>query len=113
MRANRANRVVLAVLASALVTLVAATGVLFQSATFAAEDAWKVEVAGGGKTIVLTQADLEGMGTVTAEAAFKKTTGKIEGPFEFKGVYMDDILAKVGGIAPSEAIRVTARDGYA
>ncbi|MGE5592406.1 MAG: hypothetical protein ACM3X3_01825 [Betaproteobacteria bacterium] len=120
MKANRANRVVLAILASAFATLVAAASVLSPGvaqsvalAANAAEDAWKVEVAGGGKTIVLTPADLEGMGAVTAEAAFKKTTGKIEGPFEFKGVYMDDILAKVGGIAPSEAIRVTARDGYA
>ena len=116
MRRNRANRVrvvLAATLASALVTLVATAGALFPSAALASDDAWQVEVLGGGKTVVLTQSDLEGMSAVTAEAAFLKTTGKIEGPFEFKGVYMEDILARVGGISPSEAIRVTARDGYA
>ncbi|MDI7248174.1 MAG: hypothetical protein QME92_12050 [Bacillota bacterium] len=113
MRANRANCVVFALLASALVTLVAAVAVPLSCVTSAAEDAWKVEVEGGGKTIVLTRADLERMQTVVAEAGFKKTTGKIEGPLKFKGVYMDDLLAKVGGIGPAQAIRVTARDGYA
>ena len=98
-----------------LVTVLLAMSVLIVSViplASLASDAWSVEIASGKNVISLTQADIEKMPTVTAKAGFRKSGGKVEGPFDYKGVYMKDLLDKVGGIKKGQSLRVTSRDGY-
>lgn len=98
-----------------LVTVLLAMSVLIVSViplASSASDAWSVEIASGKNVISLTQADIEKMPTVTAKAGFRKSGGKVEGPFDYKGVYMKDLLDKVGGIKKGQSLRVTSRDGY-
>ena len=77
-----------------------------------ASEAWSLEIISGKKTIDLTQAELEKMPTVTTMAGFRKSGGTVQGPFEYKGVYMKDLLEQVGGIKKGQSLRVTSRDGY-
>jgi hypothetical protein len=98
-----------------LVTVLVVMSVLVFSATpqaSQASDAWSVEIVSGKNMISLTQAEMENMPTVTATAGFRKSGGKVEGPFNYKGVYMKDLLDKVGGIKKGQSLRVTSRDGY-
>jgi len=78
-----------------------------------AQNNWKVEVVSGQRSVTLTETDFGRMKPVSAKAAFLRTTGRIEGPALYKGVPMEEILKKVGGIDQGQAIRVTSRDGYA
>ncbi len=73
---------------------------------------WKVEVVSGDRSTVLTGADAAAMKAHTMKAAFLRSTGRIDGPSAYTVIPMDAILARVGGINPDQAIRVTARDGY-
>jgi Oxidoreductase molybdopterin binding domain. len=41
-----------------------------------------------------------------------RSTGDIEGPFEYKGTRLVDLCNLVGGITPSTVVRATAKDGY-
>ena len=81
-----------------LVTVLVVMSVLVFSATpqaSQASDAWSVEIVSGKNIISLTQAEMENMPTVIATAGFRKSGGKVEGPFDYKGVYMKDLLDKV------------------
>ncbi|MBP7892628.1 MAG: hypothetical protein KA063_03725 [Firmicutes bacterium] len=73
---------------------------------------WKVEVVSGDRSTVLTGADAAAMKAHAVNAAFLRSTGRIDGPSAYTVIPMDAILAQVGGINPEQAIRVTARDGY-
>ena len=98
-----------------LITILSMMSILILSATpgvSQASDAWSVEIVAGEKSISLEQADIEEMPAVSASAGFRKSGGKVEGPFEYKGVYMKDLLGKVGGIKKGQILRVTSRDGY-
>ena len=98
-----------------LVTLfVLMSFLVFSAIPFAsqASEAWSLEITSGEKTINLTQDELEKMPAVTTEAGFRKSGGTVQGPFAYKGVYMKDLLEKVGGIKKGQSLRVTSRDGY-
>ena len=102
------QRLILVTVLLAMIVLIVSVIPLASSAS----DAWSVEIASGKNVISLTQADIEKMPTVTARAGFRKSGGKVEGPFDYKGVYMKDLLDKVGGIKKGQSLRVTSRDGY-
>lgn len=72
-----------------------------------------VTLVSGSNSVVLTAGDLANINAVEVQAAFLRTTGRIEGPAVYKGVPLDDLLSKVGGMSAAQAIRVTSRDGYA
>ena len=77
----------------------------------AAAGEWQVEVVSGDKSVVVTAADAAPQAQ-TVKAGFLRSTGRIEGPSAYAVMPMDAILARVGGIRPEQAVRVTARDGY-
>jgi hypothetical protein len=106
----RKNRLALAILLALVVGLMAMPA---QWMPAEAQSKWQVEVVSGETRVVLTESDLNRMKPVSAKAAFLRTTGRIEGPALYKGVQVEEILKKVGGIGPGQAICVTARDGYA
>ena len=66
----------------------------------------------GNETRVYTLDEIRAMPSYTAGGGFKKSTGTIIGPFNYTGVNITYLTDLVGGIAPSESVKVTASDGY-
>ncbi len=86
---------------------------LICAATSVAAGDWRIEISSGIAQAVLTEADAAAMESAEVSAAmFRSSVGRVEGPFSYTGASMIDVLKAVGGIAPGQAIRVTARDGY-
>jgi DMSO/TMAO reductase YedYZ molybdopterin-dependent catalytic subunit len=52
------------------------------------------------------------MEPMTAQGGFFSTTGMIYGPYETRGVSIEDLCNLVGGIGPSDLVYVSAVDGY-
>lgn len=67
----------------------------------------------GDQTITYTLKSLKGLPTVTGWAGQMSSTGTISGPFQYKGVAMSELLKAVGGVTETDAVRVSAKDGYA
>jgi hypothetical protein len=95
-----------------MLAIMALVCLVFGLGRLAAAGEWKVEVVSGDRSIVLTGADAAAIKAHTVNAAFLRSTGRIDGPSAYTVIPMDTILAQVGGISPEQAIRVTARDGY-
>ena len=57
-------------------------------------------------------AQLEALPAITGSTGDMTSTGTIEGPYQYKGVALTDILKSVGGITADEAVRISAKDGY-
>lgn len=56
--------------------------------------------------------DLSKLESMTGESGFIKSTGTIVGPAELTGPKLVDVLEKIGGITPEDALMITAGDGY-
>ncbi|MEW5748332.1 MAG: hypothetical protein AB1793_06065 [Candidatus Thermoplasmatota archaeon] len=65
----------------------------------------------GATTVDLTMYDLQSMDTVTSEGSFIKSTGTVEGPFEFTGVALRDLVDLVYA-GDDYSVEVVATDGY-
>jgi hypothetical protein len=69
-------------------------------------------VVKGTQTKTLTMADIEALPAISDSTGDITSAGTIEGPFQYKGVAVSDILNAVGGITADEAVRITAKDNY-
>ena len=67
----------------------------------------------GNETKVYTLDEIKAMPSYTASGGFKKSSGAIVGPFMYKGVNITYLAGLVGGLTPSNSVKVTASDGYA
>jgi DMSO/TMAO reductase YedYZ molybdopterin-dependent catalytic subunit len=65
------------------------------------------------QTSTYTMDSLKNLPQVTGWAGQMSSTGTISGPFQYKGVALMEILKSVGGVTENDAIRVSAKDGYA
>jgi DMSO/TMAO reductase YedYZ molybdopterin-dependent catalytic subunit len=65
------------------------------------------------QTSTYTMKSLKALPSITGWAGQMSSTGKISGPFEYKGVALSELLKAVGGITENNAVRVSAKDGYA
>ncbi len=66
----------------------------------------------GNETKVYTLDEIKAMPSYTAGGGFKKSSGAIVGPFTYKGVNITYLTGLVGGLTPSNSVKVTASDGY-
>ena len=66
----------------------------------------------GSETRDYTLGEIQAMPSYTAGGGFKKSTGTIVGPFNYTGVNITYLADLVGGIMPSEGMKITASDGY-
>ncbi len=66
----------------------------------------------GDETRGYTLDEIRAMPSYTAGGGFKKSTGTIVGPFNYTGVNITYLADLVGGITPSESMKITASDGY-
>jgi len=62
------------------------------------------------KTFTITQ--IEALSAITGKTGDITSSGTIEGPYDYKGAALIDILKAVGGITASNAVRISAKDGY-
>jgi hypothetical protein len=65
-----------------------------------------------GQTKSLRMADLKKLTVVSGSTGDVTSSGTIEGPSNFKGTALNEILKSVGGITASNAVRISAKDGY-
>jgi hypothetical protein len=64
------------------------------------------------QTKTYSLADLKAMTPTLGWAGQISSTGNITGPNQYKGVALVDLLKAVGGITDTNAVRVSAKDGY-
>ena len=69
-------------------------------------------VINGTQTKTFTVAQLEALPSITGSTGDITSSGTIEGPYQYQGVALTDILKTVGGITSDEAVRISAKDGY-
>ncbi len=69
-------------------------------------------VINGTQTKSFTVAQLKAMPPLSGLTGDVTSSGTIEGPFQYKGVPLADILKTVGGITSNNAVRISAKDGY-
>ena len=67
----------------------------------------------GNETKVYTLDEIKAMLSYTAGGRFKKSSGAIVGPYTYKSVNVTYLAGLVGGLTPSNSVKVTASDGYA
>jgi len=66
----------------------------------------------GNETKTYALDEIRAMPSYTAGGGFKKSTGVVVGPFNYTGVNITYLADLVGGITPSESMKITASDGY-
>ena len=57
-------------------------------------------------------ADIKALPVISGSTGDITSSGTIEGPYQYKGVALTDILKSVGGITANNAVRISAKDGY-
>jgi hypothetical protein len=67
----------------------------------------------GTQSSTYTMSSLTASAATTGWAGQMSSTGTITGPNEYKGVALTELLKAVGGITENDAVRVSAKDGYA
>ncbi len=66
----------------------------------------------GNETRAYTLDEIKAMPYHTAGGGFRKSTGTVVGPHNYTGVNITYLADLVGGITPSESVKMTASDGY-
>lgn len=71
-----------------------------------------LQIAAPEKTVSFTLDELKKLPVSEGYAGIKSSTGKITPPAIFKGVLLNDLVAKVGGMGEGMGLQVEAEDGY-
>ena len=96
-------------------TLLIVSSVLVYTHPWQGKDSvvWNVTLDGAdGQQKVLTYNEIKTMPAYSGKGGFFTTTGVVNGPFQVKGVPLIDLCNLVGGVTSSEAVMVSAKDGY-
>lgn len=74
---------------------------------------WNVTLVGaGGVEKTLSYDEIKAMPSYEGWGGFFSTAGIISGPFKVKGVTLESLCDQVGGVTSSQAVLVSAVDGY-
>ena len=74
---------------------------------------WNVTLVGaGGEQKTLSYDEIKAMPSYEGWGGFFSTAGIVSGPFKVKGVTIESLCEQVGGVTPSQAVLVSAVDGY-
>ena len=113
MRAGRLRKVV-PIIVLGLICIVAAVLMYAHPWSGSAADIeWNLTLVGSnGENATLGLKDIKAMESTTGQGGFFTTTGVIHGPYDVKGVSIEDLCELVGGLGPSDGVLVTAVDGY-
>ena len=67
----------------------------------------------GTQTKTLTMVDIEALPIIFGTTGDMTGIGVLEGPNQYKGVTLTDILNTIGGITENDVVKVSGKDGYA
>ena len=74
---------------------------------------WNVTLVGaGGVQKTLSYDEIKAMPAYEGWGGFFSTAGIVSGPFKVKGVTIESLCDQVGGVTSSQAVLVSAVDGY-
>jgi hypothetical protein len=74
---------------------------------------WQVTLTGsGGVQKILSYAEIRKMSSYTGRGGFFTTTGVVNGPYNARGVPIEDLCALVGGLTSGNIVKISAVDGY-
>jgi DMSO/TMAO reductase YedYZ molybdopterin-dependent catalytic subunit len=105
--------VVSALLVLALVALILISVHPWQGQADAETKAWKVTLVGReGAERILSYDDITSLPSYKGNGGFFTTVGVVYGPYVAKGVTLSELCNLVGGVTPSDAVMVSATDGY-
>jgi DMSO/TMAO reductase YedYZ molybdopterin-dependent catalytic subunit len=104
----------LALILAGVVCLGLAAGIYFLSDREAdITTVWEVTLKGvNGQQKVLSYQEIKTLKSYSGSGGFFTTTGAVNGPYQGKGVTLEQLCAEVGGLQPSNLVKVTAADGY-
>jgi len=113
---NGRLRRVLPILILGMICIVAAALVYarpWQGKASESDVEWTLTLVGvNGENATLNLKEIKAMGPTTAQGGFFTTTGVVHGPYEVKGISIEDLCQLVGGLGPSDGVLVSAVDGY-
>jgi hypothetical protein len=64
------------------------------------------------QTKTFTVEQLKALPSISGLTGDMTSSGTIEGPYQYKGAVLTDILQAAGGITENNAVRISAKDGY-
>ncbi len=74
---------------------------------------WRLTLIGkDGEERVLTVKEIKSLPAYEGKGGFFSTVGVVCGPFSIKGVTLEELCNLVGGVAPNDAVMISAQDGY-
>ena len=115
MPSGRVRRAV-PVLALGLICIVAAVLVYarpWQGDASESDAGWHLTIVGSsGDNVTLSLKEIKAMDSTMAQGGFFSTTGVIHGPYDVRGVRIEDLCDLVGGLGSSDGVLVSAVDGY-
>ena len=113
---TRRFRRALPVLCLGLICIVAAVLVYahpWQGDSSESDVEWSLTLVGSnGENVTLSLKDIKAMESTTSQGGFFTTTGVVHGPYDVKGVRIEELCDLVGGLGPSDGVLVSAVDGY-
>jgi hypothetical protein len=69
-------------------------------------------IVNGTVTKTFTMSQIEALTPISGSTGDITSSGGIEGPYNYKGAALSDILKTVGGITANDAVKFLAKDGY-
>jgi DMSO/TMAO reductase YedYZ molybdopterin-dependent catalytic subunit len=74
---------------------------------------WQVTLVGSNdEQKVLDYQDVKSMPACEGRGGYFTTVGVVYGPYQVRGIPLEDLCDLVGGITPSDVVFVSAADGY-
>jgi DMSO/TMAO reductase YedYZ molybdopterin-dependent catalytic subunit len=74
---------------------------------------WELTLVGkNGEQKVLSYEEVRSLPYQEAQGGFFTTVGVVNGPYEVKGVLLQDLCELVGGVTADDLISISANDGY-
>ena len=103
---------IFAIIATGLAGCKAGTVTVTLSPSATTSETSALIIVNGTQTKTLTMADIKNLPAISDSTGDITSSGTIEGPYQYKGVGIMDVLKLVGGITADDAIRISAKDGY-
>ena len=99
---------------SGLICLGLAAGLYFRSDRSPdLTTSWTVTLVGlDGRPKVLSYSEIKALDSYSGKGGFFTTTGIVNGPYQAKGITLEQLCAQVGGLQSTNLVKVSAQDGY-
>ena len=110
---SRINRLTSTIIVALMCTVLAVTACTNSGGGNGAAEPieWDVTLI-GEEELVLSYDEIIAMPSYEGRGGFFTTVGIMNGPYEAKGVLLEDLCDLVGGIGAEDAVKVSAPDGY-